>query len=123
MTRSSHIILFVLASVSVGLFVIGVAARVWFPYELTGVEALQPLVAQRLLTGLPLYAAPTPQYAGPVYPPLSFVVDVAMARAFGLSLPVLRVLSIASTLGIMLIVYGVLRAHQAQPSIAAVCAA
>ncbi len=123
MTRSSRIVLLVLASVSIGLFVIAVTARVSFPYELTGVEALQPVVVQRLLAGLPLYAAPTPQYVGPVYTPLSFVLDAGLARAFGLNLPVLRVLSIASTLGIMLLVYGVLRAHQAERSIAAVCAA
>src|SRR5947207_7761638 len=113
MTRSAHIILLVLASLSVGLFAVAVAVRVSFPYELTGVEALQPLVVQRLLAGLPLYAAPTPQYTGPVYAPLSFVLDAALAHAFGLSLPVLRVLSLASTLGTVLLVYGVLRAKQA----------
>jgi hypothetical protein len=122
-TAASRSTLAALASLSAGLFLAAVALRVFFPYELTPVEALQPLVVDRLIAGLPIYPEPTPQYTGPVYTPLSFVLGAALSHAFGLTLPVLRVLSIAATLATALIVYLALRAHQAPRMAAAICAA
>jgi hypothetical protein len=122
-TFPSRAIVAVLAGLSACLFLAAVALRVLFPYELTPVESLQPLVVQRLLAGLPIYPEPTPQYTGPVYAPLSFALGALLAQAFGLSLPVLRAVSIAATLGTALIVYLVLRGRRAPRLVAAVCAA
>ncbi|MGB7220532.1 MAG: glycosyltransferase family 39 protein [Vicinamibacterales bacterium] len=123
MTRWTRALLLALAGLSAALFVFAISRRFAFPYELTIVEAAQPLTTKRLLDGLPLYAQPTWEYVGPFYPPLSFLIDAALARLFGMSLPVLRVLSILSTFGTVAIVYVVLRRAQASRSIAAVCAA
>lgn len=123
MTRWSRALLVALAGLSAALFVLAVSRRLAFPYELTIVEALQPLAIARLLDGLPLYGAPTLEHIGPMYPPLSFLIDAGLARISGLSQPLLRVVSILSTAGTVAIVYTVLRRRQAPPSIAAVCAA
>jgi hypothetical protein len=121
--RWSIAVLVGLAALSTALFALAVSRRFAFPYELTTVEAAQPLTAKRLLDGLPLYTRPGWQYVGPFYTPLSFLIDAALARIFGLSLPLLRAVSIASTAGTVAIVYAVLRRSQASPPIAAVCAA
>src|SRR5690349_1932802 len=98
MTRSTRLVLMVLASVSVVFFIVAVVTRISFPYDLTMGESVQAVAVRRLLSGHPLYLAPTPEYAAPVYTPLSFVADALLARVFGFTLPVLRVLSIVSTL-------------------------
>ncbi|HTU64188.1 MAG TPA: hypothetical protein VMF89_37240, partial [Polyangiales bacterium] len=61
------------AMVGVGYLVLCVAGRVGSAWPLEWMEGASAVHAQRLLHGLPLYAAPRADFIPFVYPPLSYV--------------------------------------------------
>jgi hypothetical protein len=91
----------------VGLAVAGyiTLSRVAYPFELEWMEGPGLLQVGRILSGKPIYVEPTLEYIPMIYAPLYFYISAGSASVFGLSFLSLRLVSLASTIGILLLVY------------------
>lgn len=84
---------------------LGVAlARLGYPFPLEVLESNSLVEVHRILTGQPLYAAPTVSYVPDGYPPFYFGVSAAAASALGQSYLPLRLVSLVSSLACFAIV-------------------
>jgi hypothetical protein len=84
---------------------LGVAlARLGYPFPLEVLESNSLVEVHRILTGQPLYAAPTVGYVPDGYPPFYFGVSAAAASALGQSYLPLRLVSLVSSLACFAIV-------------------
>ena len=84
---------------------LGVAlARLGYPFPLEVLESNSLVEVHRILTGQPLYAAPTVGYVPDGYPPLYFAVSAAAASVLGQSYLPLRLVSLVSSLACFAIV-------------------
>lgn len=73
-------------------------ARVGHPYALEWLEGNSLVEVGRLLTGRPLYSAPTVDYVPDAYPPLYFAASAGLAGMLGVSYLPLRLVSLAASL-------------------------
>ncbi|MFG1680918.1 glycosyltransferase family 39 protein [Nonomuraea sp. NPDC049269] len=79
---------------------VGVAvSRLGYPYALEWLEGNSLVEVERLLTGRPLYSAPTVDYVPDAYPPLYFATSAALASVLGVSYLPLRLVSLVASLG------------------------
>jgi hypothetical protein len=72
-------------------------ARIPYPFDLEWMEGGMLAHAWRLDQGLPLYAAPSPEFVPYIYPPGYSAVVALLGKVFGLSLPLGRVVSVVGT--------------------------
>jgi hypothetical protein len=72
--------------------------RLTYPFPLEYLESNSLVEAQRILSGRPLYPAPTVGYVPDGYPPLYFATSAAAAGVLGLSYLPLRLVSLVSSL-------------------------
>jgi 4-amino-4-deoxy-L-arabinose transferase-like glycosyltransferase len=90
-------ILIIVSAVSVIAYVLTVAQRIRYPYELQFFEGSTVEVSARVTQGLPLYGPPTTTFTPWPYPPLYFLLTGELARFTGIGLPTLRVVSFAAS--------------------------
>jgi hypothetical protein len=83
---------------AIAVCVVTAARRVGYPYALEWLEGNSLVEVQRLLTGPPLYAAPSVDYVPDGYPPLYFAVSAGLAGVLGVSYLPLRLVSLVATL-------------------------
>jgi hypothetical protein len=88
-----------------GAFVYIAVARIGYPFSLEWLEGGSFAQVQRILSGQLLYARPSLEYAAMIYPPFYYYVAAAAARLLGFSFLPLRLVSIASSLGCMVLIY------------------
>ncbi len=88
----------VLGLAAVGTYVVVALLRLAYPFPLEFLESNSLVEVQRMLTGRPLYAAPTVSYVPDGYPPLYFATSAAVASVLGLSYLPLRLVSLVSSL-------------------------
>jgi hypothetical protein len=86
-----------LLAVAAPLYVIFVTLRTPYHHEWIEGAALSSL--RSLLHGESLYQPPSPEYVSFLYTPLYYYLALPFARLFGASLPLLRLVSLACTLG------------------------
>lgn len=93
------------ASAVLGLlsFLVPALQRARYPYELTFFEASTADVVARLAEGLPLYAAPSPDFVSWPYPPLYFVLSSVVVDVLGPSLPAARAVSLVAAVVVLLL--------------------
>ncbi|GAA2070232.1 ArnT family glycosyltransferase [Actinomadura alba] len=84
--------------VAIVVCLVTAACRVGYPYALEWLEGNSLIEAQRLLTGRPLYAAPSVDYVPDGYPPLYFAVSAGLAGVLGVSYLPLRLVSLIGSL-------------------------
>ncbi len=77
--------------------------RVGYPFELDWMEGGSVELAARVAAGHSLYAAPSIAFVGWTYPPLYYWVAAAVTKLTGMGFLPLRVVSIAASLGSMVI--------------------
>ncbi|MBV8949755.1 MAG: glycosyltransferase family 39 protein, partial [Actinobacteria bacterium] len=99
-----------------------VAHRVAYPYELQWMEGGTVELVNRLIRGRSLYTAPTLRFTPWPYPPFYFLVSSALARVIGVGFLPLRLVSIAASIGVLLVI-GVLVHGETDDRAAAVFAA
>ena len=97
------------AAYYVGAFIYIAIARIGYPFALEWLEGGSYTQVQRLLTGQPLYARPDISYVAMIYPPLYYYVSAVFARIMGLSYLPLRLVSLASALGALTVIYLICR--------------
>jgi hypothetical protein len=96
---------------------LGVAlARLGYPFPLEVLESNSLVEVHRILTGQPLYAAPTVGYVPDGYPPFYFGVSAAAASALGQSYLPLRLVSLVSSLACFAIVARLVQRETASPA-------
>ncbi len=83
---------------AIGVFLWTAARRLGHPYALEWLEGNSLVEVGRLLSGRPLYSAPTIGYVPDGYPPLYFVVSAGPAGLLGVSYVPLRLVSLLAAL-------------------------
>jgi hypothetical protein len=83
--------------------------QVDFPLDLDLMEGTVLQHVQRAAAGLAIYPAPAPEFVALAYNPLYYELGAAVGRFTGVSLPMLRLLSILATVGSALILFLVVR--------------
>ena len=76
-------------------------ARIGYPYDLEWMEGGTLEHVARILSGQPLYVAPTLEFTPYIYAPLYYFVAAPVAKLFGLRLLSLRLVSFAASLGVL----------------------
>ncbi len=83
---------------SVVAYVLTVASRIGYPYELQFFEGSTVEVSARVTNGLALYGPPTTEFTPWPYPPLYFWVTGELGMVTGVNLPTMRAVSFAASL-------------------------
>lgn len=109
----AHLVLFV------GLAIFRMAYP--YPFEITEPAALAEV--KGILTGTPLYVAPTLQHVPLIYGPVYFYISAALAWIIGPSFVALRAVSLAASLGSLALVYAFVKRETANRPCALAAAA
>jgi len=86
-----------------------VAARIAYPFELEWMEGASLQQVQRILSGQPLYVAPTLDFIPLVYPPLYYYLSALTAAIIGGTFLPLRLVSFLASLGSCVVIYLLIR--------------
>ena len=87
------------AGAYVALFVVTALLRLGYPYPLEQTESSSLIQVERILSGQPLYVAPTLEYVPLVYGPIYFYVSALVASLVGATYVPLRLVSLLASLG------------------------
>lgn len=83
---------------SVLAYLVTVATRIGYPYELQFFEGSTVEVSARVTQGAALYGPPTTDFTPWPYPPLYFLVTGELGKVTGVNLPTMRAVSFAASL-------------------------
>ncbi len=98
-----------LSSLLVLLFVYTAVRRLLYPFDLEWIESGILVSVDRLAHGSPLYSAPSLNYIPYLYAPLYFYVCAAVAKFTGVSFLTLRLVSTASALATLALLFAFVR--------------
>ncbi len=84
--------------VAIGAYLFVALSRLTYPFALEWLEGNSLVEVHRVVTGQPLYPAPTAGYVPDGYSPLYFAVSAGAARVLGVSYLPLRLVSLLSSL-------------------------
>ncbi|HEX4253699.1 MAG TPA: glycosyltransferase family 39 protein [Streptosporangiaceae bacterium] len=84
--------------VAIGAYLFVALSRLTYPFALEWLEGNSLAEVHRIVTGQPLYPAPTAGYVPDGYSPLYFAVSAGVARVLGVSYLSLRLVSLLSSL-------------------------
>ncbi len=91
------------------VFLAIVAARIAYPFELEWMEGASLQQVQRILSGQPLYVAPSLDFIPLVYPPLYYYLSALVAALIGGTFLSLRLVSFLASLGSCAVIYLLIR--------------
>jgi len=86
-----------------------IISRINYRYDLEWMEGASLIQVFRIYMGQSLYTQPSLQYIPLIYPPLYFYLSAALTKIIGVSFLPLRIISAASTLGILLVIYSAVK--------------
>ncbi|MBN2346312.1 MAG: glycosyltransferase family 39 protein [Candidatus Aminicenantes bacterium] len=124
--RSAKVLKAILAGAGVlyvAAYLLTALARIAYPYELEAMEGGMVDHVLQLLGGGTLYGPPSLGFVPYAYPPLYFYLAAALTRLLGAGFLPLRLISLAASLGVMVLVYSFVRRETRQRSWAFVAAA
>lgn len=98
-------VLITVSAASVIAYVLTVAQRIGYPYELQFFEGSTVEVSARVTQGLPLYGPPTTTFTPWPYPPLYFLLTGELAKWTGINLPTMRVVSFIASLASLILLF------------------
>jgi hypothetical protein len=102
-----------LLAVFAGLFLFCAALRIFYPFELEWLEGEMICHGLQILQGLPVYGPPSAQFIAESYPPVYYYLTAAVFKIAGsVSFPLLRLVSVASLAGLLLLLYRSVRREQ-----------
>jgi hypothetical protein len=86
---------------------------VLYPFELEWLEGEMICHGLQLLQGLPVYGPPSPEFIAEIYPPVYYYVIAAVFKIAGsVSFPLLRLVSVMSLSGILVLLYRSIRREE-----------
>lgn len=94
---------------SILLYFTLVGLRIGYPFELETFEGVMADHVLRILDGLPLYTAPSMDFAQCVYAPLYYYVSALFAKTLGLHLWVLRLVSVLASIACLALLFAYVR--------------
>jgi 4-amino-4-deoxy-L-arabinose transferase-like glycosyltransferase len=97
------------AAGSILLYFLLVALRIGYPFELEIFEGMTADHVDRILQGLPIYAAPSLDFVPNIYPPLYYYLSAGLAWVFGVNLWVLRLVSVTASVGCLAVLFAYVR--------------
>ena len=109
LTRLSRALVGLAGLAALALFVSLSTRRVGYPLELGNIEGMMMDHIVRLTRGQPLYVPPTPAFVPLAYMPLYPAVVALLAKVFGLSFTLGRLVSGLAALGVAALAYGAVR--------------
>ncbi len=86
-----------------------VLSRINYRYDLEWMEGASLVQAYRIFSGQPLYIQPSLEYIPLIYPPFYFYGSAALIKIMGISFLPLRIVSFASTLGCLVVIYATVK--------------
>lgn len=104
-SRAVNLLLAGMAISMIVLFLYVALRRIGFPYELEWMEGGVVDHAARILDGHQPYAEPSPSFIAYTYTPLYFYAGALSAKLFGVGYFALRLISLASTLGSLVLIF------------------
>jgi hypothetical protein len=96
--RTARLAAALLGLAAILIYLVVALLRLSYPFPLEYLESNSLVEVHRILTGHPLYTAPTVGYVPDGYPPLYFATSAAAASVLGLSYLPLRLVSLVSSL-------------------------
>ena len=91
------------------LLIVVMVLRAPYPFELEWMEGATLEHVRRLLQGRPLYGKPSLEFVPFAYPPFYYYVAAGLARILGDGFLALRIVSIASTVGSLALIFTIVR--------------
>ena len=91
------------------MYVVVALKRLPYPFELEWMEGSMVDHVRRVLNGLPLYTSPSLDFVPFLYPPLYYWTAAAVAQLTGIGFEPLRIVSLAASLGAMLLMFVLVR--------------
>jgi 4-amino-4-deoxy-L-arabinose transferase-like glycosyltransferase len=82
-----------------------VFSRINYHYDLEWMEGASLIQVYRIYTGQSLYIRPSLEYIPMIYPPLYFYLAAVLISITGISFLPLRIISFASTIGCLIVIY------------------
>ena len=107
-----HIAVFVsvgMALVQFGRFLYIALSRIAYPFTLEWMEGGSFVQVSRILAGQPLYVRPSFEFIPQIYPPVYFYFSALVDTLLGNGFLSLRLVSIVSTLGILYLIFSLVR--------------
>ncbi len=105
LSRLFKTVLVPLSIIYIVMFIYVAVSRIEHPFELNWLEGGFLDVVERVLHGMPIYTEPTLEYVPFIYTPLYYILAAAVAGVTGPGFTALRVVSFASSLLCLLIIY------------------
>ena len=106
-------LVFSLLAVFACLFMFCAVQRVAYPFELEWLEGEMICHGLQLLQGLQVYGPPSSQFIAEIYPPVYYYVIAAVFKLAGsVSFPLLRLVSVMSLAGILVLLYRIIRREE-----------
>src|ERR1700690_1325864 len=93
------------AGIHFALVLFVIFSRINYRYDLEWMEGASLVQAYRISMGQSLYLQPSLEYIPLIYPPLYFYLSAILVKIIGISFLPLRIVSFASTLGCLIIIY------------------
>ena len=116
------VLLLVLLVAYLAAFIATSVARIVYPYQADDLEDVALAEVQRILTGQPIYVAPTLEYVPLIYGPVFFYLSAAVAVVTGPNFASVRLVATLASLGAMLLA-GLLVRRETGSLVAALVAA
>ncbi len=91
--------------IHLGIILVIVISRINYRYDLEWMEGASLVQVYRIYTGQSLYTQPSLSYIPLIYPPLYFYLAAGLFKMMGISFLPLRLVSFASTVGCLVIIY------------------
>ena len=106
-------LVFILLAVFACLFMYCAVQRVAYPFEIEWLEGEMICHGLQLLQGLQVYGPPSSQFIAEIYPPVYYYVTAAVFKLAGsVSFPLLRLVSVMSLAGILVLLYRSIRREE-----------
>jgi len=106
-------LVFILLGVFACLFMYCAVQRIGYPFEIEWLEGEMICHGLQLLQGLQVYGPPSSQFIAEIYPPVYYYVIAAVFKLAGaVSFPLLRLVSVMSLAGILVLLYRIIRREE-----------
>ncbi|MEW6103014.1 MAG: glycosyltransferase family 39 protein [bacterium] len=103
------IVIFIIGIFYIASYLYVALGRIFYPYELEWTEGGMFDISYRILTHLPIYTKPTPDYISLMYPPGFCLLSALSIKVFGESLFSLRIISFVASIISFILIFAIVK--------------
>ena len=100
-----YTIAIILATIYLAIVIYIIASRIDYKYHLEWMEGVSLVQVYRIIQGQSIYVSASLEFVPTIYPPLYFYLAALVATLTGIRFLPLRLVSVAATLGCMIVIY------------------